>query len=67
MGKVRISIYIDEELWREFKRYAAERGLNASELLEELIKEELMIELNALIPEETTPELDSEPIKPGNR
>ncbi|MGC8607951.1 MAG: ribbon-helix-helix protein, CopG family [Vulcanisaeta sp.] len=64
MGKIKTSIYIDEELWREFKKHAAEQGLDASELLEELIKEELMIELNTLIPEETNPELDFEPIKP---
>ncbi len=33
-------------------------------MLEELIKEELMIELNTLIPEETIPETDFELIKP---
>ncbi|MGC9153237.1 MAG: ribbon-helix-helix protein, CopG family [Vulcanisaeta sp.] len=64
MGKIKTSIYIDEELWREFKKYAAERGLDVSELLEELIKEELMTELNTLMPEESNPELDFEPIKP---
>ena len=67
MGKIKTSIYIDEDLWREFKKYAAERGLDVSELLEELIKEELMIELDSLLselPEEENPELDFEPIKP---
>ena len=38
MGKMKTSIYIDEELWREFKKHATEQGLNSSELLEELIK-----------------------------
>ena len=67
MGKIRVSIYIDEDLWREFRRYAAEKGLSASELLEELIKEELMIEPDSLLPElpeEENPEPDFEPIKP---
>ena len=65
MGKIKTSIYVDEDLWREFKKYAAERGLDVSELLEELIKEELMVELNSLMPEgEENVELDFEPIKP---
>ena len=65
MSKIRVSIYIDEDLWREFKKYAAEKGLSASELLEELIKEELMIGLNSLIPEEEDYlELSFDPIRP---
>mgnify|MGYP001770920984 CR=1 FL=1 len=65
MGKIRVSIYIDEDLWGEFKRYAAEKGLSASELLEELIKEELMIGFNSLIPEdEDYLEPNFDPIRP---
>ena len=67
MGKIRVSIYIDKNLRREFKKYAAERRLDVSELLEELIKEELIIELDPLLPElpeEENPEPDFEPIKP---
>ena len=65
MGKIRVSIYIDEDLWRKFERYAAEKGLSASELLEELIREELMTGLNSLIPEgEDYPEPNFDPIKP---
>ena len=60
-----MSIYIDEDLWRRFTRHAAKKGLSASELLEELIKEELMIKLDSLIPErEDYIEPDFDPIKP---
>jgi len=37
----KISIRVDGKLWERFKRYAAVRGVKASSLLEELMKEEL--------------------------
>lgn len=37
MGKVKSSIYIDEDLWRELKKRAVEVGLEIGRLLEEMI------------------------------
>jgi hypothetical protein len=37
----KISVYVDVELWERFKKYAEERGVGASRLLEELMREEL--------------------------
>lgn len=37
----KISVYVDVELWERFKKHAVERGVGASRLLEELIREEL--------------------------
>jgi len=41
MAKRRTTIYLDEELWRRFRIHASIRGVSASSLLEELIREEL--------------------------
>lgn len=42
---VKTSIFIDEDLWREFKRYAINRDKELSEALEELLREELLVDL----------------------
>jgi len=39
--KAKTSIYVDEELWRLFKKRAALRGLDISSLLEEAMWEEV--------------------------
>lgn len=36
-----VSIYIDQDLWKNFKIIAIEKNLNISEYLESLIKKEL--------------------------
>ncbi len=42
MPKTKTSIYIDRELWWEFKKKASEEKKEVSELLEEIIREELL-------------------------
>lgn len=67
MKRVKTSVYISEDFWREFKKYAALRGREVSELLEEIIKEELMLELEEVVSEfsgEMEVELDFRPVKP---
>jgi len=68
MGKVKSSIYIDEDLWRALKRWAVEMDLEISSLLEELIKDNLMIgieeELVEMGGDLSDVEIDFEPIKP---
>jgi len=41
-AKVKTSIYADRELWEKFKLKAARRGIEVSQALEELIKDELL-------------------------
>ncbi|MBS7606119.1 MAG: hypothetical protein QW186_08545 [Candidatus Bathyarchaeia archaeon] len=68
MGKVKSSIYIDEDLWRALKRRAVEMDLEISSLLEELIKDNLMIGIEEELVEMgcglSDVEIDFEPIKP---
>lgn len=68
MGKVKSSIYIDEDLWRALKRRAVEMDLEISSLLEELIKDNLMIGIEEELVEMggglSDVEMDFEPIKP---
>jgi macrodomain Ter protein organizer (MatP/YcbG family) len=40
--KTKTSVYIDKDLWRRFKEYAAGLGIDVSQALEEAIKEELV-------------------------
>ncbi len=42
MVKVKTSIYVDKELWEKFKKYASRRGIEASRLLEEMIRDEII-------------------------
>jgi hypothetical protein len=68
MTKVKTSIYADKELWEKFKLNSARRGFEASQVLEELIREELFEELfdEALkgMDEGKSYEIDFEPVKP---
>ncbi len=68
MVKVKTSIYIDRELWEKFKRYAMEKGVEVSNLLEKIIREEMLeevleAELSDLAGTEDY-EIDFEPIEP---
>ncbi len=68
MVKVKTSIYIDRELWEKFKRYAMEKGVEVSNLLEKIIREEMLeevleAELSDLAGAEDY-EIDFEPIEP---
>ncbi|ASI98742.1 ribbon-helix-helix protein, CopG family [Thermococcus celer] len=45
MGRVKTSVYIDEELWREFKELAREESREVSRLLEEAIMNYVVGEL----------------------
>jgi len=67
-AKVKTSVYADKELWEKFKLKAARRGVEVSQALEELIKDELFEEmlddvLKGLSDVEGY-EIDFEPIKP---
>ena len=45
MGKVKTSVYIDEELWREFKELARREKSEVSKLLEEALMNYLINEV----------------------
>lgn len=68
MVKVKTSIYVDRDLWEEFKRHARSKGFEASRLLEEIMREEILEDRLATIVGELgsldSDELDFEPIKP---
>ena len=66
MTKVKTSIYIDKDLWNNFKKYASKNGVEVSKMLEELIKDSLIeIELNKAFAEiSESYEIDFEPLKP---
>ena len=66
MGKIKTSIYVDEDLWKEFKKIASLRDQELSEALEGLLREELMVDLEVALRElfdELDTELDFEPVK----
>jgi hypothetical protein len=42
MVRKKTSIYVDEEIWMEFKRYAVDKGMDVSSLIEEILREELL-------------------------
>jgi hypothetical protein len=66
--KVKTSIYADKELWEKYKLSLAREGLEVSQALEELIREELVEDLldEALkgVVEAKAREIDFEPVKP---
>ncbi|MEM1514643.1 MAG: hypothetical protein QXH24_01095 [Candidatus Bathyarchaeia archaeon] len=67
MGKIKSSIYIDEGLWRKLKRRIVEMNLEIGSVVEELIKDNLMIgieeELVEIGGDPSDIEIDFEPIK----
>ena len=42
MVRVKVSIYVDKDVWERFRRYALRRGIKVSELLEDLMRDELI-------------------------
>ncbi len=68
MVKEKTSIYVDRELWMKFKRYAYRRGMDMSNLLEDIIRDELVEEALDNILLELAGledyEVDFEPVKP---
>ncbi|MEM1832253.1 MAG: hypothetical protein QXJ97_12090 [Desulfurococcaceae archaeon] len=66
MGKIKTSIYVDEDLWKKFKKIASSRDQELSEALEELHGEELMVDLEAVVRElvdKLDTELNFKPVK----
>jgi hypothetical protein len=66
--KVKTSIYADKELWEKYKLSLARKGLEVSQALEELIREELVEDFldEALkgVDEAKAIEINFEPVKP---
>ncbi len=69
MVKVKTSIYVDREVWEKFKRYASRKGVEVSNLLEDVIRDEMVEEeLDEVLLElagSETYEIDFEPVKPS--
>ena len=67
MARKKTSIYVDEEVWEEFKRYAVAKGVDASSLLEEIIREELLSYFDDVLSNIAGPEdyqINFEPVEP---
>lgn len=68
MVKVKTSIYADKELWEKYKLSLARKGLEVSQALEELIREELVEDFldEALkgVDEAKAIEINFEPVEP---
>jgi len=67
MTRKKTSIYVDKEVWEEFKRYAVAKGADVSSLLEEIIKEELLSYFDDALSSIAGPEdyqINFEPIEP---
>jgi hypothetical protein len=66
--KVKTSIYADKELWEKYKLSLARKGLEVSQALEELIREELVEDFldEALkgVDEAKAIEINFEPVEP---
>jgi hypothetical protein len=66
--KVKTSIYADKELWEKYKLSLARKGLEVSQALEELIREELVKDFldEALkgVDEAKAIEINFEPVEP---
>ncbi|MEM0352854.1 MAG: hypothetical protein QW459_07725 [Sulfolobales archaeon] len=66
MSKIETCIYINEDLWKEFEKIASSRDQELSEALEGLLREELIVDLEAVIRElvnELDTELNFKPVK----
>uniref|UniRef100_A0A7C4H9M4 CopG family transcriptional regulator n=1 Tax=Staphylothermus marinus TaxID=2280 RepID=A0A7C4H9M4_STAMA len=64
--RIKTSIYVDEDLWKEFKKLVSSRDQELSEALESLIREELMVDLETVVKElvnELDTDLDFKPVK----
>ncbi len=68
MAKVKTSIYVDKELWEKFKLQASKNGVELTQLLEEMIQDNLIDNFLNKIVEEAGDiedyEIKFEPIEP---
>lgn len=68
MAKIKTSIYIDKNLWEKLKSVALKNGLEVSQMLEEIIKNEIIEDFLEQILERTenfeSYEIDFEPLEP---
>ncbi|MGB9658919.1 MAG: hypothetical protein ACPLY9_00130 [Nitrososphaerales archaeon] len=68
MVKVKTSIYTDKELWEKYRANVAKKGIDVSQALEEVIREELIEDLLdeaiGVVDEALSYEIDFEPVKP---
>ena len=68
MPKAKTSIYVDDDLWRRFKKHASNRGREMTSLLGELIEDEVLEDsLDVALAGFDTAgslELDFEPVTP---
>lgn len=68
MAKIKTSIYIDKNLWEKLKSIALKNGLEVSQMLEEIIKNEIIEDFLEQILERTenfeSYEIDFEPLEP---
>jgi len=69
--KVKTSIYVDRELWEKFKKYAMKRGIEVSNFLENVIRDEIIDETLESTSLEIAGfedyEIDFQPIEPKKR
>jgi hypothetical protein len=68
LAKIKTSIYIDKNLWEKLKSVALKNGLEVSQMLEEIIKNEIIEDFLEQILERTenfeSYEIDFEPLEP---
>ena len=68
MAKIKTSIYIDKDLWEKLKSVALKNGLEVSQMLEEIIKNEIIEDFLEQVLERTenfeSYEIDFEPLEP---
>ena len=68
MVRKKTSIYIDSELWEKFKKYALMKGMDVSSLLEEIIRNEVLDDLDEALSQFSGPDdyqFDFEPVEVG--
>lgn len=68
MGKTKTSIYVDKDVWEKFKLMASKKGVEASKMLEEIMREEMAEDFleQALkdLKDYEGREIDFEPVEP---
>jgi len=66
--RVKTSIYVDKELWERFKNYALKKGMEVSNFLEDMMRDEMVEEtLDSVLLDlagSENYEIDFEPVKP---
>jgi len=68
LAKIKTSIYIDKDLWEKLKSVALKNGLEVSQMLEEIIKDEIIEDFLEQVLERIenfeSYEIDFEPLEP---